>query len=130
MGNDRLATGHADDVAWGGSGDDGIGGGTGADELHGGSGKDRVHGGPGADRIWVGPGSDVAWGGEGDDVLHALAADGNPDALHCGPGRDTARVRGSERATTRITRCETIVIVVTPTVDDEAAESDRDPDAE
>jgi hypothetical protein len=39
-------------------------------------------------------------------------------------------VRGSERASTRITGCETIVVVVTPTADDEAAEGDRDADAE
>ena len=62
-------------------------------------------------------------------MLHALAADGNPDVLHCGAGRDTARVRGSGAATTPITGCEMIVVVVTPSADDEAAEGDRDADA-
>ena len=44
--------------------------------------------------------------------------------------RDTAKVRGSERATTTFRGCETVVVVVTPTADDEAAEADRDVDAE
>jgi hypothetical protein len=63
-------------------------------------------------------------------VLHALAADGSPDVLHCGPGRDTAKVRASERASTRIIGCETIVVVTSPSADDEADEADRDSDAE
>ena len=105
-------------------------GGHGPDELHGGSGDDRVHGGPGDDRIWVGPGTDVEWGGAGNDVLHALAADGNPDTIHCGPGRDTAKVRQSERASTRFTGCEVIVVVVMPSAEDEAAEADRDAEAD
>jgi hypothetical protein len=86
--------------------------------------------GPGDDRIWVGHGTDVGRGGYGDDVLHALAADGQPDTLHCGPGRDTAKVRQSERASTRFTRCEVIFVIVTPSADEEAGEADRDADAE
>jgi hypothetical protein len=39
-------------------------------------------------------------------------------------------VRASERSTTRFTRCETIVVVATPTAEDDAAEGDRDADAE
>ena len=104
-------------------------GGYGPDELHGGSGDDTVWGGPGDDRLWAGHGTDVVHGGPGDDVLHALAADGNADVLRCGAGRDTARVRGSERATTTFRSCEVIVVVVTPSADDEAAEGDRDADA-
>src|SRR5687767_5824487 len=103
-GGDRLGSGNENDVAWAGSGNDDVYGGHGADELHGGSGDDLVRGGPGDDRIWVGHGTDVGRGGYGDDVLHALAADGQPDTLHCGPGRDTAKVRQSERASTRFTR--------------------------
>ena len=105
-------------------------GGHGRDEVHGGSADDRVHGGPGDDRVWVGHGTDVGWGGYGDDVLHALAPDGNPDRLHCGPGRDTAKVRQSERATTRFTGCEVIMVIVTPSAEEEAGEADRDADAE
>ena len=63
-------------------------------------------------------------------MLHALAADDDPDVLDCGPGRDTAKVRDSERSTTRFHGCETIVVVVTPTAEDAAAEADRDADAE
>ncbi len=111
-GDDRIRSGNADDVAWGGSGSDTVRGGQGPDELHGGTGADAVY------------------GGEGDDVLHALAPDSDADTLSCGPGRDTAKVRGSERASTTIRGCETIVVVVTPSADDEAAESDRDADAE
>jgi hypothetical protein len=39
-------------------------------------------------------------------------------------------VRQSERSTTRIRGCEVIVVVVAPSVDDEAAEGDRDADAQ
>jgi hypothetical protein len=39
-------------------------------------------------------------------------------------------VRGSERSTTRFRGCETIVVVVMPSAEDEAAEADRDADAE
>ena len=129
-GDDRLRSGNADDVAWGGSGNDAVHGGQGPDELHGGTGADLVYGGPGDDRIWVGPGTDVAYGGAGDDGLHALAADADADTLNCGPGRDTAKVRGSERASTTFRGCETIMVIVTPSADDEAAEGDRDADAE
>ncbi|HJX75636.1 MAG TPA: hypothetical protein VJ247_04720, partial [Gaiella sp.] len=73
---------------------------------------------------------DTVRGGSGDDTLHALAADGQPDRLLCGAGRDTAKVRRSERSTTTIRGCEVIVVVVTPSADDEAAEADRDADAE
>ena len=125
-----TTAGGADDVAWAGSGDDDVHGGYGPDELHGGTGNDTVRGGPGDDRLWAGGGSDVVHGGQGDDVLHALAADNDPDVLDCGPGRDTAKVRGSERSTTRFRGCETIVVVVMPSAEDEAAEADRDADAE
>ena len=117
-------------MAWAGSGSDAVYGGHGPRRAPRRHGDDQVHGGSGDDRIWVGHGTDVAWGGYGDDTLHALAADGNPDTLHCGPGRDTAKVRASERPTTRFTRCETIVVVVMPSAEDEAAEADRDADAE
>ncbi len=70
------------------------------------------------------------FGGPGDDTLHALAADGDPDVLDCGAGRDTAKVRASERATTTFRGCEVIVVVQTPTADDVADEADRDADAD
>ena len=65
-----------------------------------------------------------------DQCPEALAADGQPDTLHCGPGRDTAKVRQSERASTTFTGCETIIVIVTPSAEDEAAEADRDADAD
>jgi Ca2+-binding RTX toxin-like protein len=129
-GNDRLHGGNAGDVVWAGSGNDTVAGGNGHDELHGGTGDDTVGGGNGNDRLWGGPGTDVLSGGPGPDVLHALAADGNPDTLDCGAGRDTARVRASELATTTIVGCETIVEVANPSAADEADEADRDADAE
>jgi Ca2+-binding RTX toxin-like protein len=129
-GSDRLDAGGADDVVWAGSGDDAVYGGQGPDELHGGTGDDTVRGGPGADRLWAGPGHDVVRGGVGDDTLHALAADGAPDTLDCGPGRDTAWVLASERSSTTFRGCETIMVVVRPSEADEAAEGDRDADAD
>ena len=93
-------------------------------------GNDRVHGGPGDDRICGGPGADVAGAATVTTRLHALAADRRTRRAPLRPRPRHGRVRRSERATTRITGCETIVIVVTPTADDEAAESDRDADAE
>jgi Ca2+-binding RTX toxin-like protein len=129
-GNDRLSGWNAGDVAWAGSGNDTVGGGNGHDELHGGTGDDTVAGGTGGDLLWGGHGTDTLRGGPSADTLHALAADGNPDTLDCGAGRDTARVRSSERPTTTIVGCEIIVEVVSPSADEEAGEEDRDADAE
>ena len=42
----------------------------------------------GNDSLFGGWGADRVYGGTGDDVLHALAADGDPDLLDCGPGDD------------------------------------------
>jgi Ca2+-binding RTX toxin-like protein len=129
-GNDRLGGGNADDVAWGGSGNDTVAGGSAKDELHGGTGDDSLAGGHGDDLLWGGPGADRSSGGTGSDTLHALAADGQLDVLNCGPGHDTAKVRASERQLTRVHDCEVVMLIAMPSAEDEAAEADRDADAE
>jgi hypothetical protein len=63
-------------------------------------------------------------------VLHALAADGDVDVLHCGPGVDTAKVLASERSLTRLTGCETVVLVTAASADEASAEGDADAEAE
>ena len=146
-GDDRSRAGEGADVAYGGRGNDFVGGGDGSDRLFGGSGEDRVWGGDGEDRVagnqgddrvaggdgadslFGGWGSDRLFGGRGDDVLHALAPDGQPDALHCGRGDDRAVVLRSERPLTRITGCERLELVVILTADQEAGEN-ADTDAE
>ena len=88
-----------------------------------------ARGGPGSDRLWAGPGADRVTGGPGDDTLHALAADDAPDVLDCGPGSDTAKVLSTERASTTFRSCEVVMVIVSPSGDDQAAEGDRDADA-
>ena len=88
--------------------------------MSGGGGNDTLYGGWGADRLY---------GGMGDDVLHALAPDGQPDLLSCGPGNDTAFVLHSERPTTTIRGCEKVFVEISPTPDQQAGE-DADADTE
>jgi hypothetical protein len=66
--DDRLSGANQGDRIDGFAGSDLIHGGAGADCLSGGRDRDRIFGGPGADEI--------------------DAADGQPDAVDCGPGRD------------------------------------------
>jgi hypothetical protein len=68
----------------------------------------------------------VLHGGPGNDLLHALAGDGDPDVLDCGPGFDTAFVLASERATTTFRGCERIVVELAPTAQDTADNADND----
>ncbi len=63
-----LAAFAGDDALWGFGGEDLLVGGPGDDELYGGAGEDVLLGGPGADFV--------------------EAADGEPDRVLCGPGRD------------------------------------------
>ncbi len=83
----------------------------------------------GPDSVFGGWGPDRSFGGSGDDELHALAADGDPDLLHCGPGEDKAFVLRSERPSTRLVGCETLLIVVELSADQEEGEN-ADADAE
>ena len=69
-------------------------------------------------------------GGNGNDLLHALAGDGQPDVLDCGPGFDTAYVLDSERSTTTFRGCERIVVVSAPTAQDTADNADNDGQAD
>jgi hypothetical protein len=110
-GNDRIAGLGGADTLEGAAGNDLLTGGSGADVLLGGMGADKLSGGPGADRL-----SDVAEAyadlslaatrnrlaaGPGPDRLDT--ANGRPDVVHCGAGRDMAiadredRLAGCER---------------------------------
>jgi RTX calcium-binding nonapeptide repeat (4 copies) len=122
-GSDRLSGGAGSDRLEGGSGDDRLNAGAGDDRAAGGPGDDAVAGGGGSDSLYGGWGSDRSSGGAGNDRLHALAADGQVDVLDCGPGRDTAIIRRSERGLTRIVDCEVVVTVVVGSAEDEAAEN-------
>jgi Ca2+-binding RTX toxin-like protein len=101
-GDDSLSAGDDGAVIWGGDGNDTINAGnTGRNRLHGGPGDDSVNGGPERDSLWGGRGVDSENGGDGNDVLHSLAADGQVDALDCGPGNhDVAWLRAGESDTT------------------------------
>ncbi len=91
---DRLRGTDAGDALRGRGGSDRLSGGPGPDCLYGGAGGDLLEGGPGRDRLL---------GGRGADVI--VAAGGGADRVHCGEGRDVARVdqhdtvRGCERVT-------------------------------
>jgi hypothetical protein len=71
---------------------EGIAGGRGADRLRGNSHENRLVGGRGNDRLSGGAGYDRIDGGPGDDGV--VARDGTIDAVHCGSGRDHARLDG------------------------------------
>jgi Ca2+-binding RTX toxin-like protein len=95
-GNDTIRTGATPDRLRGGSGDDVLVSGARADELQGGPGSDRLSGGSGDDLIGAGgdgdfeTGQDTVSAGSGDDSVGS--ADGYPDRISCGPGRDRADV--------------------------------------
>jgi hypothetical protein len=62
------------------------------DQIFGGVGKDVIYGGPGDDSLLVGDdGADVIYGGDGNDSIVAFA-DGQPDNLYCGIGKDEYHV--------------------------------------
>ncbi len=109
---DRLDGGVGGDTIWGRGGNDrirGFGGndcliaGSGNDKVNGGRGDDTLNGGLGNDTLTGGPGRDTLNGGPGRDVI--AAADGVPDTVSCGAGRDVVRVdpldsvSGCERGT-------------------------------
>jgi Ca2+-binding RTX toxin-like protein len=71
----------------GGPGADHLGGGAAGDVLRGGPGDDGIDGYGGDDTVDPGPGRDAVADSAGDDVI--AAADGEPDFVDCGPGRDT-----------------------------------------
>src|SRR6266542_3179549 len=101
-GNDQVSSGDGRDIVYAGN--------SGRNRLHGGPGDDTVNGGSGRDFLWGGRGVDHEYGGDGNDVLHALAADGQVDALDCGPGnRDVAWLRAGEADTT--VNCELVKTV-------------------
>ena len=115
----------------GGSDADQVLGGDAGDRVSGNRGPDLVYGNDGPDSIFGGWGADRAFGGSGDDELHALAADNDPDLLNCGPGDDKAFVLRSERPSTTLVGCETLLIVVELSADQEEGEnSDADTEAD
>ena len=101
-GSDRLNGFAGDDCLFGGGGNDRLLGGTGKDRLSGGPGRDRLSGGPGADRLSGGKGANSISAGPGNDVINS--ANGRPERILCGRGRDSVRadrsdtLRGCERS--------------------------------
>ena len=77
----------------------------------------------GNDMLFGGWGADRVFGGEGNDDLHALAPDGQPDLLNCGPGNDKAFVLRSERPRTQLVGCEKVEVVEAPTADQDEGEN-------
>jgi Ca2+-binding RTX toxin-like protein len=121
-GNDRLYGGSDADQVLGGNGNDRGAGNKGPDSVQGGDGNDSLFGGWGADRVL---------GGSGNDELHALAPDGDPDLLNCGPGNDKAWVLRAERPRTQLVGCETVYVVEAATPDqDEGENADADTEAD
>jgi len=98
-GNDRLRGGAGDDCLYGNAGEDRLKGGAGEDQLFGGNGDDRLKGGKGEDRLH---------GGKGDDVIRA--ADGEPDRVSCGAGRND-RAFADEFDTVK-DNCELVAIAI------------------
>jgi PKD repeat protein len=102
----------AGDLLISGAGADRLFGQGGQDCLRGGAGKDRLNGGPGNDRLDGGPGKDVLVGGSGKDRIKAGAGDivkagtgndrvnaanGKPNRVACGKGRDRVRADRFDR---------------------------------
>jgi Ca2+-binding RTX toxin-like protein len=97
-GDDRLTGGRGDDILLGGTGSDVLQGRSGNDQLaaldlaptpgEDADARDSLDGGNGNDELIGGPGIDLLNGGLGDDLLRD--ADGTPDFLRGGMGRDTA----------------------------------------
>jgi Ca2+-binding RTX toxin-like protein len=135
-GNDLVYGGHGNDVVAGGDGNDRLHGGSESDQVSGGNGNDRaagnkgddvVSGNDGNDDLFGGWGADRVHGGSGNDDLHALAPDGEPDLLSCGPGNDKAWVLRAERPTTQLVGCEKVYVVDVLTADqDEGENADTD----
>jgi Ca2+-binding RTX toxin-like protein len=102
---DRIRARGGLDIVNGGGGADCLFGGAGADILSGGSGGDTISGGAGDDNIGAGQGRDRVVAGAGNDTIDA--ADGRPERINCGAGRDKVgadrsdRLRGCERVTRR-----------------------------
>ena len=105
-GNDVIAGGNGNDRLYGGSDSDEVVGGDGNDRAAGNRGADSVSGNDGNDSLFGGWGADRVFGGSGNDELHALAPDGVPDLLNCGPGNDKAFVFRPERPRTQLVGCE------------------------
>jgi Ca2+-binding RTX toxin-like protein len=109
----------------------------GADQLRGGPGADRIYGGAGDDRIDardarrsdrlvqllaclgasrlaacepLPAAADLVLGGPGDDTIQAR--DGRPDAILCGPGRDTVVADATDlfSSTRPRSACETVLV--------------------
>jgi Ca2+-binding RTX toxin-like protein len=130
-GNDIVAGGDGNDHVYGGSDSDQVKGGNGNDRVSGNRGDDAVSGNEGNDSLFGGWGADRAFGGSGNDELHALAPDGEPDLLNCGPGNDKAWVLRAERPRTQLVGCEKVYVVDVLTPDqDEGENSDADTEAD
>ena len=62
---------------------------------------------------------------------HGRGTDNDPDLLNCGPGDDKALVLRSERPSTTLVGCETLLIVVELTAEQEEGENtDADTEAD
>ena len=89
-----------------------------------------MHGGDGDDSLFGGWGADACSAGRGNDELHALAADGDADLLHCGPGatRPGPALGAADHAGRRL-RDVYVVDVLTPEQEaDENADADTEAD--
>ena len=122
-GGDTLKGDDGDDRADGGAGNDVLKGGDGADELMGGSGDDKLHGEAGPDVIRGGAGNDWVTGGAERNDIDAgpgndkvSSANGIPETVRCGGGKDEAWADKSDRllGCERIHRIATLYPAVTP----------------
>jgi hypothetical protein len=136
-GADWLAGRAGPDCLYGGPGPDRVRGGSGSDLLEGGEGADRLDGNAGADRLFGGVGRDRIYGGAGDDRVVEVgdgyrpgqtidvgsnriatgpgrdtinAANGRPDHVDCGAGRDRVVADRADR----LKRCEQTSFLVSP----------------
>jgi hypothetical protein len=118
-GDDCMFGGSGYDVLWGGAGADRLSGGSGDDRIVGEAGIDQLSGGGGADQIeevqygypdgWrPGAGQNLIQGGAGADEIDA--ANGRPDRISCGAGRDTVRADRADN----LTGCEKRRRLVSP----------------
>ncbi|WP_051548793.1 hypothetical protein [Nocardioides sp. URHA0032] len=95
---------------WGGPGGERpLQGGPGPDRIWGRSGNDRLFGDADSDRIWPGRGADKTDAGFGDDRI-VVRADGDPDAIECGPGHDVVVYRVRSEATDELSGCEHVIV--------------------
>jgi hypothetical protein len=93
-GDDRLNGMAGDDCLIGGGGNDRLVGGTGKDRVFGDRGRDRLSGGAGGDRLSGGRGTNSISAGAGNDVINS--ANGRPERILCGRGRDSVRADRSD----------------------------------